>query len=176
MNKFIPVYAYGVLLVFSGVFLILSAAYTFGMVKWTLGVTISLGAVVAFIAAFTRKRSQVQFAYHEMHALAMLVYGLTVLLYCKSFDELISVSVFLFFFYAFSEIIFCNWLFNLAKKVVIRIVVVRLFLGLAVGVGTIVALNDKEYSIQLFGLLFLMVVVNIMLYVPVMKQTNEVSN
>jgi hypothetical protein len=76
----------------------------------------------------------------------------------------------LFIFYAFSEIIFCNWLFNLGRKVLYSIVIVRFLLGLLIGIGTVVAMYQTEHTLQIFGVLFLMVGLNVLLYVPVMKK------
>ncbi len=76
----------------------------------------------------------------------------------------------MFIFYAFSEIIFCNWLFNLGRKVLYSIVIVRFLLGLLIGIGTVVAMYQTEHTLQIFGVLFLMVGLNVLLYVPVMKK------
>lgn len=93
--------------------------------------------MVAFVAALTRHRKQVQFAYHEMHALTMLVYGFSVLFFCSSLETFVSFTTFLFIFYTFSEIIFCNWVFNQKQGVVFRIIIIRVLLGFVTGIGTI---------------------------------------
>jgi uncharacterized membrane protein HdeD (DUF308 family) len=152
-----------------GVFLLFSENSSFQIIKITLGISLIVGAIFAFITAFSRQRQEVQFAYHEMHALAMLVYGISLILLCNSTEKLISFTAFLFIFYALSEIIFCNWLFNLAQKVVFKIVAIRALLGLLIGIGTVVAMNYTEFTIQIFGAMFILVGINIILYVPVMK-------
>lgn len=86
------------------------------MIKMTLGISLIVGAIFAFVTAFVRQRQEVQFAYHQLHALAMLVYGISLVLLCNSTEQLILFTAFLFVFYAASEILFCNWLFNLAQK------------------------------------------------------------
>ncbi|MBK8683870.1 MAG: hypothetical protein IPN26_02180 [Bacteroidetes bacterium] len=91
---------------------------------------ITIGIASVFVTALSRQRKQVQFAYHEMHALAMLVYGISILVFCNTSEKFIFISSFLFIFYAFSEIIFCNWLFNLAQKVKYPIVILLYFFGL----------------------------------------------
>lgn len=169
MEKHIPVYVYGMLIVLSGIFLLFANNSAFELIRWTLGITLTFGAMFAFFAALSRQRKQVQFAYHEMHALTMLVYGISLLLFGNTLDEIILFSSFLFIFYAFSEIIFCNWLFNLEQKIALNIIVIRLLLGLAIGMGTIIAMNYKAFNLQIFGVLFMMVGINIILYVPVMK-------
>ena len=103
-----------------------------------------------------------------------MIYGISVLLYCNQPENLLFITTFLFFFYTFSEIIFCNWLFNLERKVVLKILFIRVFLGLAIGVGTILAMNLTEFTLEIFGALFIMVGINIMLYAPIMKR-NQVN-
>jgi uncharacterized membrane protein HdeD (DUF308 family) len=79
MKKNLPIYLYGSITILAGAFLLFSGNYTFQIIKITLGVSWIVGAIFAFISAFSRQRKQVQFAYHEMHALAMLVYGISLL-------------------------------------------------------------------------------------------------
>jgi uncharacterized membrane protein HdeD (DUF308 family) len=169
MKKHLPIYLYGSIIILVGVFLLFSENSSFQIIKITLGISLIVGAIFAFITAFSRQRQQVQFAYHEMHALAMLAYGISLILLCNSSEKLIAFTSFLFIFYAFSEIIFCNWLFNLAQKVVFKILAIRALLGLLIGIGTVVAMNYTEFTIQIFGAMFILVGINIILYVPVMK-------
>jgi hypothetical protein len=168
------IYLYGAVIILAGISLLASAYSTFSMVRLTVGISLTAGAILAFIAAYARQKKQVQFAYHGMHALAMLVYGVSVLLFCNTFDKLISVTAFLLIFYSFSETILCYWLFDLGQKVLYKIMIIRFLLGLAIGAGTIVAMNFTVFTLEGFGLLFIMVGLNIMLYVPVMK--TEESN
>jgi hypothetical protein len=178
MKKNIPIYLYGAIIILEGIFLILSGHNTFKIIKLTTGVSIIISALVAFIVVISRQKKQVQYAYHLMHALALLVFGISILLFCNSFEKLITFTSFLFFFYSFSEIIFSFWLFNLGQKVVYKIIIVRFLLGLAIGIGTIVAMNFSTFTMEVFGILFIMVGINIILYVPVMKakESNEIQN
>ncbi len=176
MKKQLPIYLYGSILIFAGVFLFISENYSFRNIKITLGIALIVGAFLAIITAFTRQSQEVQFSYHELHALTMLVYGISLLVLCNSTENLITFTAFLFIFYALSEIIFCSWLFNLAQKVVFKILVIRVLLGLIIGIGTVVAMNYEEFSIQLFGVMFILVGINIMLYVPVMKPLLKKTN
>lgn len=169
MKKYLPIYVYGSLVILAGVFLFVSENSSFQMIKMTLGISLIVGAIFAFVTAFVRQRQEVQFAYHQLHALAMLVYGISLVLLCNSTEQLILFTAFLFVFYAASEILFCNWLFNLAQKVVFKIVAVRALLGLVIGVGAVVAMNYAAFSVQLLGAMFILVGVNILLYVLVMK-------
>jgi uncharacterized membrane protein HdeD (DUF308 family) len=174
MKKYTPIYLYGAVTVLEGIFLLFSRDSSFHLIKMTTGVTLTIGALIAFYAAFTRQRNHVQFAYHEMHALAMLVYGISVLAFCNSFEKLVSFTAFLFIFYFFSEITFCIWLYNLKRRIVLKIVIIRLILGLAIGFGTIIAMNFPKFDLECFGLLFMMVGINILLYAPVMKGNDVV--
>jgi uncharacterized membrane protein HdeD (DUF308 family) len=170
MNKLIPIYLYGAIIIMEGVFTLFSKNTSFNVIKLSLGIGLTFGAILAFIAALSRQRKLVQFAYHEMHALAMIVYGISILLFCNTFDKLISFTAFLLLFYTFSEIIFCNWLFNLGQKVAYKILFVRLILGLSVGIGTVVSMNLYNSTLEGFGVLFIMIGINIILYVPIMQE------
>jgi len=50
-------------------------------------------------------------------------------------------------------------------------VLIRLILGLVIGIGTVFAMNFLEITVELFGLLFILVGINVILYAPVMKST-----
>lgn len=175
MKRNFPLYLYGSILILVGAFLLFSRNYTFQTINTTLAISVIVGAIFAFITAFSRKRQQVQFAYHGMHALAMLVYGIFLLLLCNSSERLIAFTTFLFLFYAVSEIIFCNWLFNLSHKVVFKVVAIRALLGFAIGIGTIVAMNFSEFTLHIFGALFILIGINIIFYVPVIKANQSIE-
>ena len=173
MKKNNPLYLYGAVLIFAGIFLLFAPYFEIRTIQLTLGITLVIGAILGFGKALSRFKKQVEFSYHEIHALAMMVYGFTVLLFASTLETLIYVSTFLMFFYSFSEIIFCSWLFNLGRKVVYKIVFVRIILGLAVGIGTLLIMQyNTETNISSlygFGVLFIIIGINILLYLPVMK-------
>jgi hypothetical protein len=173
MKKYLPIYLYGYLTILEGIFLVFTEQSPFGMVRLTLGIALTVGAGLAFVAAYSSRQKQVQFAYHEIHALTMLVYGVSVLLFARNMEQLTSFTAFLLFFYSFSEIIFCSWIFNLKQMVVFKILVVRILLGLATGVGTIIAMSIPEHTLEIFGILFILVGINFILYVPIMKESER---
>jgi uncharacterized membrane protein HdeD (DUF308 family) len=174
MKKNFSIFLYGIIPVLVGFFLQFSENSSLVGIKIFLGVSLIVGSIFAIVSAITRRKDQVQLAYHEMHAFAMLVYSITLFIFCDSMEKLIACTTFLFIFYFFSEIIFCFWIYNLEQKVMNKIVAIRLLLGLFVGIGTIVAMNYTEYTMQIFGLLFILVGLNIVLYVPVMKGKESV--
>ena len=169
MKKYSSIYLYGTIIILAGLYLMFSKFNSFNSVKYSIGSILIIAAVVAFIAALSSQRKQVQFAYHEIHTLAMMTYGTSVLLFCNSFEQFIYFTAFLFIFYTFSEIIFCTWLFNLSKSVVFKIVIIRVLLGLVVGFATIVAMNFPDTTLQVFGGLFLLIGINLLLYIPILK-------
>ena len=168
MKKNKPIYIYGAIIIAVGIFLIFSKYFTFEIIKYVLSVSLLLAALLASIKAFSRERKQVEFIYHQLHAVAMVVYSFAILFYAQSFETLLYFSGILFFFYTFSEIIFCIWLFNISKKVVYKIVFIRLLLALIVGISVIVIMYKNEAFIEGFGILFIMIGINVLLYVPVM--------
>jgi uncharacterized membrane protein HdeD (DUF308 family) len=173
MKKNLIVYLYGAIIILEGIFLLFSKYFTFNTTKYTLGIALVIGAMLALVTAFTYQRKQVQFAYHEMHALTILVYGISVLLFATTIEILIYLTAFLITFYAFSEIIFGLWLFNLKNKVKINILFIRLFLGLMVGIGTIILMKyyslNKTIVMEGYGILFVIIGVSLLLYQPIMK-------
>lgn len=169
MNKYFSIYLYGSIILLVGVFLLFSMNFTFMEIKWVMGISLTFGSLFAFIAAFYSQNKQVQFTYHEIHAMTMMIYGISVLLYCNQPENLIFITTFLFFFYTFSEIIFCNWLFNLKQEVVFKILIVRVLLALLIGIGTVFAINNEVLGEEIFGILFILVGINTILYVPIMK-------
>ena len=174
MNKNIFVYLYGVIVILAGVFLLFSKHFDFNTNKYTLGIALVFGAIIALFTAFSRQRKQVQFAYHEMHALAMFVYGMLVLFFAKTLEELIYLTTFLLMFYSFSEIILSYWLFNLRDTVKLKVLVIRVLLGLVVGIATVVLMNfqaeNKIIVMQGYGILFGIIGFNILFYEPIMKK------
>jgi uncharacterized membrane protein HdeD (DUF308 family) len=170
MKKYVSIYLYGAIAIFTGAFLLFSDSSSFNTLKLTVGISLTIGAIFSFFSAFSSRRNQIEFAYHEMHALAMMVYGVSVLFFCNTVEALISITSFLFIFYAASEVIFCIRLFDLKSKINFKIVIVRLLLGLAIGVGSVMAIHYSNFTLQGFGLLFIIVGVNIMLYTPVLKR------
>jgi uncharacterized membrane protein HdeD (DUF308 family) len=170
MKKYLTIYLYGAVIVLGGLFLLFSGRMSIMTMRLVLGIVLTLAAGIAFVAAFFRRKQQVQLAYHELHALALLIYGVLILFFANSFEHLISITSFLFFFYALSEIIFSNWIFNGGKKVNYRVVFVRVLLGLVIGFGTVTGMNFTEYTREIFGVLFVIIGINIVFYVPVLKE------
>ena len=178
MKKNLLLYLYGAIIIGEGILLILSKDITLQILKFPLGIGLIIGAILAFLTAFSRQRIQAQFAYHEIHALTMLVYGLSVIFFCKTLEMLTDFTAFLLIYYTFSEIIFCSWLSNLGQKVIYKISIIRLSLGLLIGIGTIISVYyskvNIEWTMMGFGVLFILVGINIILYVPIL-QSKEVN-
>lgn len=171
MKNHPSIYFYGITIIISGIFLLMSKNVEFETNKLSIGIILTVGAFAAFISAFIRIGKQVQFAYHEIHAITMIVYATCLLLFCSNIEALIYYTNFLFIFYSFSEIIFSSWLFNLGQKVVLKILITRILLGLSVGLGTIVAMHYTTYTFTIFGSIFIAIGMNVLLYSPVMRES-----
>jgi uncharacterized membrane protein HdeD (DUF308 family) len=179
MKKNIFIYAYGAIIVGEGVLLIYSKDRTLETLTTFLGLGLITGSILAFFAAFSRQTKQVQFAYHESHAITMLAYGFYVLFFCRTLEMLTNVTAFVLMFYAFKEIIFCSLLFNLGQKVAHKVLIIRLLLGLITGIGTIMSLFYQqvhmEWALMYFGVLFVLIGINIMMYVPLIPKEQTTS-
>jgi hypothetical protein len=173
MKKNTPIYIYGVTIIMAGIFLILSMNYTFENLKLAVGISLIFGALLAFSKALTREKKQVEFTYHRIHALTILVYSTAILVFANTTENFIFLSIFLFFFYAFSEVIFCSWLLNLGRKTTYKIIVTRLLLAIVVGLGTVFLMIYPSITFETelsgFGMLFIIIGINILLYVPIMS-------
>jgi uncharacterized membrane protein HdeD (DUF308 family) len=179
MKKNIFIYAYGAIIVGEGILLIYSKDSTLETLKTFLGLGLITGSILAFFAAFSRQPKQVQFAYHESHSITMLTYGFYVLFFCRTLEMLTNVTAFVLMFYAFKEIIFCSLLFNLGQKVAYKVLIIRLLLGLITGIGTIMSLFYQqvhmEWALMYFGVLFVLIGINIMMYVPLIPKEQTAS-
>ncbi len=164
-----PIYLYGYAIIFAGLSLAFIDDTNFQWIKTRVGILTLSGSAVAFIAAVSRHKRHVEFIYHEIHALSMMLFGISILFFCDNPRDLTYITSFLLFFYAFSEIIFCNLLYNLSQRVVSRIVGIRLTIALIVGIGAVVAISFKESSFQIFAFLLVLIGVNVIFYVPVLK-------
>jgi hypothetical protein len=166
-------YLYGTAIILAGLFLLVQTNNNFETIKLTLATILTVGAVFAFLSAYYRQKKQVQYAYHEIHALVMLAYGLSVFFFCHKLETLVNFTAFLFIFYTFSEIIISFQVFYLGKKVAYKVVLIRVFLGLLVGVGTAIILSSyyKNFMeiLTAFGLLFIIIGTNVILYLPILK-------
>lgn len=165
-----PIYIYGAIIILEGLFLLFSS---FDTIKYTIGISLIVGSLLALLKALSRQRKQIEFAYYEMNLVAIFVYGAIVLLFCSTQETLLLYTTFLFFFYAFSEIIFCFRLFNLGRVVIYKIVFVCLTSGLIVGIAPIFITNNPEVDITIqlegFRLLFILIGIVIILYIPILK-------
>ncbi len=170
MKKYLPIYAYGAVIMLAGILLLVSGANSFTSNRLILGCLVIFAAAIAFIAAFAPQRKQVQVAYHTLHAIVLLLAGFAILLLHLTPETLTPIIAFLLFFYGFSEIIFCSLLFNLGLKVVLKVLIVRIILGLVICVGTVSAMYYTKLSLEIYGVLFLLIGINIMLYVPIIKE------
>jgi hypothetical protein len=170
MKRHIPIYLYGAVIIIEGIFLLVSNDILFDSIKLAIGIPLTVAAILAFVAAIPMPKKQVQSAYHTLHALIMLGYGISVLFFCKTYEMLLFMTSLLFIFYSFSEIIFCGWLFNMGNKIVTKIIAIRLLLGLAIGLGTVILMYYPTFRIEGYGILFIVIGINFMLYAPVMNE------
>jgi hypothetical protein len=170
MKKYLPIYLYGTIIIIEGLFLLFTKGNSMQMISLTSGIILIIGAILAFFASFSTSSRPVQHKYHKMHSFALFIYGLLLLTVCNSYERFISFTAILLLFYSFSEIIFCSWLFNLSQRKVFKIIIIRVLLGLTIGFGTVIALSISYMTLKIYGILFLLVGINVLFYVPVMKR------
>lgn len=169
MNKSLPIIFYGATAILAGILLLFLNLLSLDTIRFSIGISLTCGAIYAFVSANKSPKQNVRFVYHEIHAIAMMVYGISLMVFGSSLASLIFITAFLFLFYAFTEFIFCLQVFDLRKKFSYRIIITPALTGVLVGVGTILALNFPDYTIRGFSLIFMLVGVSVLLYKPVIK-------
>jgi hypothetical protein len=175
MKNSTPLYLYGLTIIVAGILLAISIPSTLLASKLTLGMILILGSVLAFITSLMRPDKKAQLAYHQIHALGMLGYGIAIIFFCNSLETMENFTAFIFFFYAISEITFCAWLLNLKQGVKFHIIFIRLVMSLAVGILTVGLLNYSDIHLQIaiqgYGLIFILIGINVLMFVPILKRT-----
>ncbi len=168
---------HGLLIVASGILTIVFQNESYTFIKYMLFGSLLISAIFGFIAMAKRTKQQVQFAYHELHTLTIVIYAFALLLFGNSFERLTYFTAFLFIFYAFSEIIFCFWLLNIHGRVNLKTLITRFLLGLICGLGTVTVLSYPEWKENLkligYGVIFIIIGINIILHKPIMKRESH---
>jgi uncharacterized membrane protein HdeD (DUF308 family) len=62
MKRYPLIYTYGAIIILEGIFLLFSAYTSFTAVKLSAGLSLMAGAIIAFVAAFSRRKKIVLFA------------------------------------------------------------------------------------------------------------------
>ncbi len=169
MKKYLPVGIYGLLIVCAGIFLIVSKNYNADTTRLSVSSFLISAAVLAFLPTLLKYKEDVQVKYHALHAFAMMFTGLGILFFAHTAGGFIAWLSFLLFYYAVSELIFCNWLFNLREKIDLRVLTIRIAIAFVVGFGTVVSLSRPSGTLVLFGALLIIVGLNLVFYHAIMK-------
>lgn len=173
MNKQQTLYLYGFLVILTGILIIGLRAESIHLLKCVMACCLIPAALLAFGTALKSKNSRVQFAYHELHALALVVYAGLMLTYCEDFECFIYLTTFFFVFYTFSEMVFAAWLFNLNPVLVYQIALTRILFGFVIGIGAIAILYHPDLTqserLMGYGIIFIILGINILFYKRVMK-------
>jgi peptidoglycan/LPS O-acetylase OafA/YrhL len=177
MTKQLSLYLYGSLIIIAGLLLFILQSEPLRVIQYTTAGCILLAAIFAFITALKRNGKQVQFAYHEIHGLALLGYFVALFFFCHNVERFTYITAHFFVFYAFSEIIFAIWLFNLKKQISSKILILRLVLAFFIGISTMAILNYSEANpitnLICIGGIFVIIGVNILLYQPIMQTLGQ---
>jgi hypothetical protein len=174
MSRKVSLFLSGVFILIPGILLIVLYQSTFETIRYVLLAFLAPSAILSLITAIKRYREQIQFVYHEIHALALLIYVVALFGFCTKFEQLNKYSVFLFMFYAVSEIIFCSLLFNLKGKVILNTLILRIAFSFIIGIGTTIIVSTQEIlqttKLMGYGVVFILMGINSLLYRPIMSQ------
>ncbi len=171
MSKETSLRLQGILFISTGILAIVFSNASFVFLKYLLIGLLTPAAILGTMTAVKRIKQHVQFIYQEIHTFSIITYVIALLLFCNSFERLISFTAFLFLFYAFSEIVFCNWLFNLEGKANLKVLLVRVLSGLFIGVAVIAILSysglNQNLKLVGYGIIFIITGINTFLYKPI---------
>jgi hypothetical protein len=176
MSKNVSLYLQGLFVVMTGILIIVFQNESHDFLKNLISSCILISVAFGLNTSMRRVKRQVQFAYQEIHTLSFMIYAIALFLFCGSYESLSYFTAFLFIFYAFSEIIFCFWLFNLHGKVNIKVLIRSILLALVSGIGTVTVISYPALtpSVKLmgYGIIFIIIGLNLLLYKPIMKREN----
>jgi hypothetical protein len=178
MNKKLFLYLQGSLLLLAGIMLVFLQNQPYDSVNSLLLICLIPSAFFGLIAAIKSFRLKIQFFYQEIHTLSLTVFAITLFLFARDFEWLNDITTFFIMFYTFSEITFCNWLFNLPDRIDSKILIVRISLALFCGIGAVVIYSYSAINQNLklvgFGVIFIAIGINILLFKPVIKNESTV--
>ncbi len=58
----------------------------------------------------------------------------------------------------------------------IKIVIIRLLLVLSIGFLSVTAMNFPDTTIEVFGAMFILIGVNLLLYIPILKRSQTIDS
>jgi hypothetical protein len=180
MTRFLSVYLYGGLLMITGfVILLFSSHLSLEVNRYIVSILVLISFVLASFASYLSLPHHVQSNYHALHALGLFVYGIAILYYTYNLNDFIYYTSFFLLFYGLAEIIFCFILFNLKLQLKTYTLISRIVLGLFVSIGAVLLQAITEYEpgsiIITSGILFIIIGIQIIMYVPIVKKNTTRS-
>lgn len=174
MSRKLSLFLSGIFIMIPGILLIVLHQASFETIRYVLLAFLAPSAILGVITAVKRYREHVQFVYQEIHTWGLLIYVIAIAVFCISFESLNKYSVFLFMYYAVSEIIFCSLLFNLKGKVILNTLILRIAFSFIIGIGTTIIVSTQEIlqttKLMGYGIVFILMGINALLYQPIMNQ------
>jgi hypothetical protein len=174
MPRKLSLFLSGMFIIIPGLLLIVLHPAPFETIRFTLIAALVPATILGILTSIKRYREHVQFVYQEIHTIGLLIYVIAIAAFCYSFENLNKYSIFLFMFYAVSEIIFCSLLFNLKGKVIINSLIIRIALSFIIGIGATIIVSTQEIlqttKLIGFGVVFALMGINALLYQPIMLQ------
>jgi hypothetical protein len=173
MNKKSYLVLQGVFFLLTGFLLILMAGESLQTIKYILLGGLTPSMILGVLTAAKRINKHIEFTYQIIHVFGISCYLLSLIFFCSNFDQLNNYTSIFFMFYAFSEIIFCNYLFNSNEHIKSNILLTRIVIGLICGIGSVVifSLPDTNQAFKLIGngIIFSIIGINILIFRPILK-------
>jgi hypothetical protein len=182
MTKYTSLYIYALLLMVSGFVLLGLVESPYKLMTETFFIVILLTAAFAGITSFYCKPYQVPMNYHGMHAIGLLLYGISILMLTEDLEKFYVFTVFYLLYYGIAEIIFGLQMLLQKDKMIFRVVAIRLAIGFFIAL-TVVGLyiSSGKYvnlinAIKMIGVLFILSGINLLFYKDVLKKLYQKEN
>ncbi len=141
MTKYQSLIVYGLLTVMTGTVLLIFEFNASPSIRFPVALGILSSAVFAMITAVKSKNLQVPFKYHGMHALGLTAFAASILILGTDVLKLLNITAFFMLFFGITELIFGMQLLMLKASISLPILIFRLVIGFAQGLGSIVILQ-----------------------------------
>jgi hypothetical protein len=141
MTKYQSLIVYGLLIVMTGTVLLIFEFNASPSIRFPVALGILSSAVFAMITTVKSKNLQVPFKYHGMHALGLTAFAASILILGTDVLKLLNITAFFMLFFGITELIFGMQLLMLKASISLPILIFRLVIGFAQGLGSIVILQ-----------------------------------
>lgn len=182
MSRYLTLYIYALLMMSSGGAIILLIQSPFELMLQTFFMLIMLSAFFTGITAYKYRADQIPLNYHGLHAIGLLIYSLSLLIFASDASIFFNISIFYLLYYGLAELIFGLQMLLQKDQMLFRIIAIRIDLGFLIAitaVGLYISI-DKYINLtnanKIVGLLFIACGVNLFFFKTVLIKLYQKEN